>query len=94
MAYKTDTITQAQVIRLLEIAGAQPGFRGLKQPEMLDLLRGELEYYDADLVVDGVVVVAAGDVIPRPHEDLEARLRSLKLQGKAHFVKPDGWRLR
>lgn len=88
MAYKTDLITASTVRRVLELAGKS----GLRQPDMLDALRGPLEYRVADGVDETGNAYTKGDVIPRPHEDLERALREMKLAGTASFSKQvGGW---
>lgn len=94
MAYDSRPITTERVKATLELLSGQPRFLGIKQSELLDALRGKLEYYDTDYVEGGVLVAAAGDVIPRPHEDLENVLKEMRAAGSACFVKPHGWRLR
>lgn len=68
---------------------------GLKQPQLLDRLRGPLEYYAEDGVNPAGEKVTAGDVIPRPFQDLVEALRKLRFEGKADFTpkgSAGGWR--
>lgn len=90
--YNLDPITEERVRTVLSIAGAG----ALKQPELLDILRGPLEYYTEELRDDhGRVVQTIGDVVPRPHLDLEEALRIMKVAGSAYFDRRlQGWRLR
>lgn len=93
--YKLEPITEDKVVALLKVASGAPGVAGLKQPEMLNVLRGPLEYRSADGIDEEGNKYSVGDVIRRPHEDLEVVLRAMKISGKAYFSKLDGvWRLR
>jgi hypothetical protein len=98
--YKLDPITVDDVRGVLHGARQRltvdgQGRGALTQPEILDLLRGPLEYQAYDVIDEaGQLVATKGDVIPRPHADLEAVLRGMKRDGKATFSKQDGgWRL-
>jgi hypothetical protein len=94
MAYKLEPITRDRVFALLKVASAAPGAVGLKQPEMLDALRGPLEYRESDGVDEAGNLFAKGDVIPRPHADLEVVLAEMKVARLAYFSKEHrGWRL-
>jgi hypothetical protein len=76
--YKTDPITPDAVLDLLA------EWPGLKQPQILDHLRGELEY-------DGNKCV-----VPRPFEDLPPVLKALRAAGRIDFLPKGatgGWRL-
>lgn len=89
--YKVAPITEEQVLELL---ARKPG---LKQPQILDELRGPLEYYAEDVESETHhKTVTAGDVIPRPHQDLVEVLRKLKAERRADFLPKGptgGWRV-
>lgn len=83
--YNLKPITEERVLAYLKENAAPQ----IKQANLLDALRGPLEYYEADgeIEVDGVVEkITAGDVIKRPHLDLESALRELRRKGLADFT--------
>ncbi len=89
--YKLDPITEEAALAVVMSAP------GLKQSQLLDILRGPLEYYTADGPETDVPRIYAGDVIPRPHLDLSAALGALVADGKIVFSpkgKTGGWRAR
>lgn len=79
--YDLTPITPERVINLLR---EKPR---LKQPQILDELRGPLEYYAEDVESDTHhKIITAGDVIPRPFEDLVEALRELRAKGLADYL--------
>lgn len=91
MAYDLTPITVERALAAVEAAP------GLKQPHLLDILRGPLEYYAADGPDADVPRIYAGDVLPRPHLDLSAALQQLSAEGQVIFSPrgaSGGWRKR
>lgn len=91
MAYDLTPITPERALAVIAMAP------GLKQPHLLDILRGPLEYYPVDGPVTDVPRIYAGDVVPRPHLDLVAALKSLRESGTIEFTPKGtagGWRRR
>lgn len=99
MAYKTNAIDRDAVRGVIQGAMARLSVDGVgrgavTQPEILDALRGPLEYRDADGVDEAGNPFTKGDVIPRPHADLEAILADMKAARLAYFSKEHrGWRI-
>lgn len=95
MAYNLAPITED--VALAAIVAAP----GLKQHQLLDVIRGPLEYYAEDGPEDEpqshLSRIYKGDVIPRPHLDLSEALGALVAAGKIEFTpkgSKGGWRAR
>lgn len=95
MAYNETPITEESA---LAVISAWPR---LKQSQLLDIMRGPLEYYTEDGPEDEpqphLSRIYKGDVIPRAHLDLSAALGALAAKGKIEFTPKGvkgGWRVR
>ncbi len=89
MAYDLEPLTKEAVLACIVSAP------GLKQPQILDILRGPLEYYVADSEEGVEPKIYAGDVIPRPHLDLVDALRQLRAERRVDYLpkgSAGGWR--